>query len=1030
MPVSQFLLLLGGLALATEAASYLNPSKVPSSPAIELQTSSGAFSTSNAVSLLLWLYPLSTASSLQELLTWDRSTGKSLSLTRNSHPASNQLQLMTAPSSLSVLPQMWTCVMVSCTAAGTLVVAGSSAQQYLGVAIGVKEVRIGGKLEGYIREVKVFEQGMDEGQVRYFAYRKAEKVARMSYSLDEGYSDHIYNAGLAQGSTTIDPDLWEPSAVLPPPLCPAVGYYPTANTCRPCHSRCLQCSGPTYSDCQQCRSGCLLLTAGYQTTGANTCHCPNRPNIISGGNSGQIAFPGISARMMGVTSFTGQVWTRLVAWEAATAENLMNVGSARLALFNGKEARLYADSALLGGTLFNKGDGWVHFTFVVDSTALTAQLYRNAESVATSPLPAALSTPSMLTLGGAAFKAYFREVRLYSGTRDQTSIESDWRHRRISLVPPALLVYFPLDETSGSTLHALGSQSPQHFSQPTFDFSSDEDPMLTLCEVSTAYQVPVEYENWWYCDGVSKALQVVGDLQLPLADVSSLPSSSTFYVFDVWVVLGSVLPLHTQLVSLGAFSIWSDTADNQILGLKTATALTTMSPSLEEDHWTYLKIWVKSEEIRFSLNYQTPTVLGGLRSGNLQPTELRIAGILGFQAKYIRLFSQEVTSTAFDISPTLSYTHLGDLGLQQLLSDWPLNECVGTYVYDHSWSRQSVQVSTASMWTVVGTDPQPFLSRTDFCEERDTCTTNAVPAVGILLSADQYIGCNSAGSVPTGPFTCAAKGNTQVWHSRPQQQYWLSVSSPVTSGFGYEFSFWFSVNSFSTGRNNVISIGTYIQCIVDNDNSQFVIKAKTDSGDYIVLFRRAIAYQHWYSVHISHHDNPPTLNLAISGQPVPIQAYLDVFHPVDSATTVYFGGYMGMSGFDGYLADVIFYEGINRYDWRKLWLFGHSNSAIFASDSGFKALLSFTLDSNTIPDLIGISTISLSSLTTSSPLFEVPSSDYLPYPDFCPSGQFLSGSLCVSCSSACSQCTAASYSHCYKCASGAYFSFATAVCGK
>jgi hypothetical protein len=82
MPTSLLLLLLGGLMLVAEATSYLNPSKVSTSPPIELQTNSGLFTASNTASFLLWIYPMTSPSASVQLITWDVATGKTLYLTR------------------------------------------------------------------------------------------------------------------------------------------------------------------------------------------------------------------------------------------------------------------------------------------------------------------------------------------------------------------------------------------------------------------------------------------------------------------------------------------------------------------------------------------------------------------------------------------------------------------------------------------------------------------------------------------------------------------------------------------------------------------------------------------------------------------------------------------------------------------------------------------------------------------------------------------------------------------------------------
>jgi hypothetical protein len=562
------------------------------------------------------------------------------------------------------------------------------------------------------------------------------------------------------------------------------------------------------------------------------------------------------------------------------------------------------------------------------------------------------------------------------------------------------------------------------------EFASDEDPMLTLCEVAMENQTPVEYDNWWYCDGTSKALTVMGtDLLLPLPNVSNLPSSTSFYVFDVWVMLKNALPTGTELISLGAFSIWSDTADNLILSLKTPSGLSTMGSALDEGEWIYLKIWVKTGEIRYSIDNQSLTVLTIPSANNLQPTVLSIRATLGFLAKYLRLFSQEITPSPFDTSPAFSSAHLGDLGIKQLIADWPLNECFGNTVYDHSLNRQSAKLTTAGIWTTISDDPQPILSRTQFCEPLETCSPTISLTVGILLDEDEYFGCNLAGSVPTGPYSCSPKWDTQVWRSRSEQQYSLSIASPVSNYFGYEFSFWFSVNSFTAGFTNIISVGNVLYCLVDNANSMLIIQAKGASDSLRILFSRAIAYQHWYHIRITHHTNPPTLKIALSGQNTPLQVYPDLFSPISSSVTVSFGRNSIMSGFDGYLSDVIFYEGVNRYDWTKLWLYGHENPGVFTTDAGFKALLSFTLESNQIPDLIGSSSISLSSIVTSGPIFEVASSDFMgAYPDVCDSGEYFDGILCSNCNSSCKECSGSVASSCYKCASGSYFTFSTAKC--
>ena len=245
----------------------------------------------------------------------------------------------------------------------------------------------------------------------------------------------------------------------------------------------------------------------------------------------------------------------------------------------------------------------MHIAVATDSTI--AYTYRNGISVhsdSVSNLPA----PTCYTL----LKATFREVQMYSLLRTAGCIAQEYKYMSVRYVVTELNVYFPLDETSRSTLGPRVRFLHRYTS--TFTYVSDEDLMLTLCESSAAYQSLVTYDNWWYCDQPLYALQLAtSDFTLPLPDVSMLPSSTEYYLVDFWVHIGA-LHLSTTLVSFGPFTISTAVASGLQLVLTTSApaASTTNfgSPSVSLI-WSYVKLWVKQGEIRVSLDNSAPVFL-------------------------------------------------------------------------------------------------------------------------------------------------------------------------------------------------------------------------------------------------------------------------------------------------------------------------------------------------------------------------------------------------------------------------------------
>lgn len=1014
------LILLVRLSLA---ATFFNPSQVPLTSPTTLSFLVNAFTGSSPFSFNIWVYPKVLPTTYSDIFWWG--TGKYVAYT-----GTGEVQLGTVSPTLSLTTSIWAFVSVRCGAADSELAVGGSSVTLVGGFEGMSSFVLGGesgeRFNGYLRELQVYSQDLPLTTLSYYGYRKGSYTAQLAYSLDEGIGPKLYNNGQAYGATNINPYLWETSTTAEPPLCPALGYYPSAGTCQACHSRCLKCSGPAYTDCQQCRSGCSLMTYSYVATGSNTCHCPHRQNVKTGSGT-PLSFPMVSTAMSGITDYTVQVWSRIRNW-GTPASALLDTCSVSLQQASLYQVRLYDGSNAHGTSLMDGVSTWVHFAIVVDSSGLTIKLYRNSQNSVNAVLAGAVAEPTCFTLGSSTLQAYFREARMYSGTRTQAEIQTDWRHRVAGSVPVLLYVYFPLDETSGTTLRALGKVATTDLTG-TFSFQTSEDPVLILCEGSNSIQTIVYYDNWWYCDQTPLALAVgTTDLSLPLPDVSTLPDATLFFVVDFWIRLSDNGLFGTTLVSFGPFYV--DTFALQLRVRTTVPTQTDLGSPLILTGWSYVKLWIRNEDIRMSLDNSTPVMIGGLTGLNLQPTEMRITALATLCVKYLRLFKREIT-TSLDITPAFSYHHFGDLGWEDLLADWPLNEGIGLTVYDHSFNQLQMTLGAASSWVNTAGDIQPYLDRGMTCSPTRGACIAVSTRVGVVLgAATNYLACNLGGSVPTSTSSCQSRWTVRLWRSRANQFYVLSAPSPVTSTFGYELSFWFSINTFTTGIRNILAVDSYVKFLIDNDNSRFLVQAKSASGTYITLFQQTVTYQRWYPVHFVHHANPPSFHVWVAAiTEVTVQQYADIYYPLTSANTIYYGTSPTEAGFDGHLVNVVFYQGADFYRNEILLNYGYSSATLFAL-SGFKALYSFENSVNNayISEMLFSTNIDFGNLAEGNSIFEVPSCDAQNQrPDYCPSNTYLF-SGCTACDSACNQCYGAGATNCHQCSAGNYLYFPTKTC--